>query len=173
MTGAVGRPGRVLYPRPIGFNVMPLAGSFTDGGYTEEEWKLVNETRKILGVTATPVEPTCVRVPVLVGHGVAASLRFERAMGPAEAIEHPQPPGRRVWTDDKAPTPLDTAGVDDVLVGRVRATLGRPGGHHSGRSATTCARVPPSTPSRSPSCSSHGRFVGSHVASEQRGHPAS
>jgi aspartate-semialdehyde dehydrogenase len=122
-------PGGDLYPRPIGFNVIPHAGPFTEGGYTEEEWKLVNETRKILGDGNILVEPTCVRVPVMVGHSVAATLEFERAMGTAEALDHlSAAPGVEVWRDDKVPTPLDSAGVDNTLVGRVRGTLGRPGG---------------------------------------------
>jgi aspartate-semialdehyde dehydrogenase len=128
MTGGWEDPGPELYARPIGFNVLPYAGSETEQGYTDEEWKLVNESRKILGIPELPVEPTCVRVPVLVGHGVAATLRFERALGPKEAIEVlSAAAGVQVWVD-KVPTPIDSAGIDDVLVGRIRPTLGEPGG---------------------------------------------
>ncbi len=128
MTGGWEDPKPSLYARPIGFNVLPLAGSITEQGYTDEEWKLVNESRKILDLPDLQVEPTCVRVPVLVGHGVAASLRFERPTSPDEAIEILRAaPGVQVWTD-RVPTPLDSAGIDDVLVGRIRATLGHPGG---------------------------------------------
>ncbi len=128
MTGGWEDPGPELYARPIGFNVLPYAGSETEQGYTDEEWKLVNESRKILGIPELPVEPTCVRVPVLVGHGVAATLRFERALGPEEAIEVlSAAAGVQVWVD-KVPTPIDSAGIDDVLVGRIRPTLGEPGG---------------------------------------------
>ncbi len=122
-------PGGDLYPRPIGFNVIPHAGPFTNAGYTEEEWKLVNETRKILGDGLIRVEPTCVRVPVMVGHSVAATLDFERAIGPAEALDLLAiAPGVEVWSDDKVPTPLDCIGGDATLVGRIRGTLGRAGG---------------------------------------------
>ncbi len=122
-------PGNALYQRPIGFNVVPLAGSITDAGYTDEEWKLVNETRKILGAPDVAVEPTCVRVPTMAGHGIAATMWFDRPVSRAEAIEVLEgSPGVEIWDDDRVPTPLDSAGRDDVLVGRVRGTLGEPGG---------------------------------------------
>lgn len=121
-------PGSKLYPRPIGFNVVPFAGSEVEGGYTDEEMKLVNESRKILEIDDLLVEPTCVRVPVMVGHGVSTTLRFERPLGVEEAVEVlNDAPGIEVWSD-QVPTPLDSAGLDAVLVGRVRATLGEPGG---------------------------------------------
>jgi aspartate-semialdehyde dehydrogenase len=128
MTGGWADPHPSLYVRPIGFNVLPYAGSETEQGYTDEEWKLVNESRKILDIPGLPVEPTCVRVPVLVGHGVAAMLRFGRSIDPAEAAEVlGAAPGVEVWSDT-VPTPLDSAGIDDVLVGRIRPTIGDPGG---------------------------------------------
>jgi aspartate-semialdehyde dehydrogenase len=108
--------------------VLPFAGSETENGYTDEEWKLVNESRKILDIPDLRVEPTCVRVPVLVGHGIAATLRFERPIEPEEAVEVlDSAPGVEVWSD-KVPTPLDSAGIDDVLVGRIRPTIGEMGG---------------------------------------------
>jgi len=122
-------PGNDLYTRPIGFNVLPLAGSLTDQGYTDEEWKLVHETRKILDAPGIRVEPTCVRVPTAVGHGIAASMWFTRSVRLEEARSVlGMAPGAQLWSDDKVPTPLDSAGIDDVLVGRVRETLGDPGG---------------------------------------------
>jgi aspartate-semialdehyde dehydrogenase len=128
MTGSWDDPGPELYVRPIGFNVLPYAGAETEQGYTDEEWKLVNESRKILDIADLRVEPTCVRVPVLVGHGVAANMRFRRPIDPGEAVEVlGSAPGVQVW-EEKVPTPLDSAGIDDVLVGRVRPTLGEPGG---------------------------------------------
>ena len=121
-------PGGDLYARPFAYNVLPHAGSFTEAGYTDEEWKLVNETRKILEAPDVLVEPTCVRVPVVTGHGIAATMWFERDMDVAEARELLEAaPGVQVWTDD-VPTPLDSAGIDDVLVGRLRDTVGVPGG---------------------------------------------
>ena len=121
-------PGGSLYTRPIGFNVLPYAGSEKELGYTDEEWKLVNETRKILGAPHVAVEPTCVRVPVMVGHGIAATARFARPLDAAEAVEIlSAAPGVQVW-QDTTPTPLDSAGIDDVLVGRIRNTVGESGG---------------------------------------------
>jgi aspartate-semialdehyde dehydrogenase len=128
MTGGWVDPKPSLYPRPIGFNVLPFAGSEAEQGYTDEELKLVNESRKILDLPDLRVEPTVVRVPVLVGHGVAATLSFERPVDSDEATEIlSSAPGVQVWTD-KVPTPLDAAGIDDVLVGRIRPTMGHPGG---------------------------------------------
>jgi aspartate-semialdehyde dehydrogenase len=128
MTGGWEDPKPSLYARPIGFNVLPYAGSEKEQGYTDEELKLVVESRKILDIPDLLVEPTVVRVPVLVGHGVAVSLSFERPVDPDEAVEIlSSAPGVQVWTD-KVPTPLDSAGIDDVLVGRIRPTLGQPGG---------------------------------------------
>ncbi len=117
------------YQRPIGFNVVPLAGSVAEEGYTDEEWKLVHETRKILEREDIAVEATCVRVPVLVGHGVSAVMWFDRPLRPEEAAAAlREAPGVEVWSDDRTPTPLDSAGADNVLAGRIRATLGEPGG---------------------------------------------
>ncbi len=121
-------PGNDLYERPIGFNVLAMAGSVTEQGYTDEEWKLVNETRKILEVPDIAVEPTCVRVPVMVGHGIAATMFFDQPLDVATADEVLRgAPGLQVWSD-RTPTPLDSAGIDDVLTGRIRATVGEPGG---------------------------------------------
>jgi aspartate-semialdehyde dehydrogenase len=121
-------PGSTVYPRPIGWNVLPFAGSEQEQGHTDEEWKLVNESRKILGTPGLAIEPLCVRVPVVVGHGIGASLWFERDLDATEALEVlGEAPGVAVWTD-RVPTPLDAAGSDDTLVGRVRPTVGQPGG---------------------------------------------
>ena len=121
-------PESGLYSRPIGWNVLPFANNEEAQGYTDEEWKLVHETRKILDAPGVAVEPTCVRVPVMVGHGVSTSAWFERPLDAAEAADLlAGAPGVELWAD-RAPTPLDSAGVDAVLVGRVRDTIGRPGG---------------------------------------------
>ena len=121
-------PGGDLYARPIGWNVLPFAGSETDQGYTDEEWKLVNESRKILEIPDLEVEPTCVRVPVMVGHGIAATLWFHQPLDVSEAIKLlGDAPGGELWMD-RVPTPLDCAGRDEVLIGRVRETIGRTGG---------------------------------------------
>lgn len=127
-TGGWKDPGSEVYVRPIAFNALPYAGKETEQGYTDEEWKLVNESRKILDAPHVGVEPTCVRVPSVAGHGISASLWFDRDMA-AEEARHllADAPGAELWTDT-VPTALDSAGRDAVLVGRVRETLGRPGG---------------------------------------------
>lgn len=128
MDGGWEDPGPQVYPRPIGFNVLPLAGDESDTGYTSEELKLVNESRKILAHPELKVEPTCVRVPTLVGHGVAATLHFDRRVSSDEAMSVlAAAPGVALWKD-RTPTPLDSAGIDEVLVGRVRDTIGELGG---------------------------------------------
>ena len=128
MTGSWVDPGPVLYERPIAYNVLPMAGNVVDGGYTDEEMKLVNESRKILSIPDLAVEPTCVRVPVLVGHGVAATLWFGRTVTADEANSIlGSAPGVELWKD-RTPTPWDSAGIDDVLAGRVRETVSTPGG---------------------------------------------
>jgi aspartate-semialdehyde dehydrogenase len=122
-------PGSDVYSRPIGFNVLAHAGGFTEQGYTDEEWKLVNETRKILEAPDIKVEPFCVRVPVMVGHGIAATMFFDRPVPLEEANEIlAASPGTQLWDDSKVPTPLDSAGIDHVIIGRVRPTVGDPGG---------------------------------------------
>ncbi|MEE9299123.1 MAG: aspartate-semialdehyde dehydrogenase [Acidimicrobiia bacterium] len=127
-TGTWDEPAAGLYVRPIGWNVLPLVGSEVSEGYTDEELKLVDETRKILDAPDVRIEPTCVRVPVVVGHGIAASAWFERDLDADEASDLiASAPGVELWSD-KVPTPLDAAGIDEVLAGRIRPTLGRPGG---------------------------------------------
>ena len=122
-------PGLSVYSRPIAWNVLPLAGSITTEGYTDEEWKLVHETRKILEAPDIRVEPACVRVPVMVGHGIAATAWFGRddgcrRSGAASSVPHRDPR----CGSTRSRHPLDSAGIDDVLVGRIRRTVGTPGG---------------------------------------------
>jgi aspartate-semialdehyde dehydrogenase len=120
-------PGHV-WDRPIAGNVIPLAGSVRDGGYTSEEWKMALETRKILHAPEIRVSCTCVRVPVFVGHGVSVNVEFERPMSRAGAIEllADAPGVRLVDGGDGAPTPMEAAGIDPVLVGRVRDDPSQP-----------------------------------------------
>ena len=119
-----------VWAKPIAGNVIPLAGSVKESGYTSEEWKLVRETRKILHDDSILVTATCVRVPVFVGHALAANLEFTRPMGKAEAVELLSDAPGVVLVDggDGYPTPLEGAGVDPVLVGRLREDPSRPGG---------------------------------------------
>ncbi|NNC40307.1 MAG: aspartate-semialdehyde dehydrogenase [Acidimicrobiia bacterium] len=121
-------PGGDVYSRPIAFNVLPLIGDADPHGYTDEEMKLLNETRKILEAPGIEAESTCVRVPVVTGHGTSVALWFERPVSPEEAVDLINAaPGAQVWLD-RVPTPLDAAGIDDVIVGRIRPTLDGTGG---------------------------------------------
>ncbi|MET1003344.1 MAG: aspartate-semialdehyde dehydrogenase, partial [Acidimicrobiia bacterium] len=118
-----------VWPKPIAGNVIPLAGSIKEEGYTSEEWKMVRETRKILHDDDIRCTVTCVRVPVFVGHAVSVNVRFHRPMAKSEAVELLRAaPGVQVVDDGNGfPTPLDAAGVDPVLVGRVREDISEPG----------------------------------------------
>jgi len=121
--GALGavEPGDV-WDRPIAGNVIPFAGSMREAGYTSEEWKFVRESRKILHAPDLQVSATCVRVPVYVGHAVALNVQFRRELSRAEAVEllAGAPGVRLVEGGDGHPTPLEAAGIDPVLVGRLR-----------------------------------------------------
>ena len=112
------------FVKPIAFNVVPLLGTLDENGYTDEEMKLQNESRKILGIPDLEVTPTCVRVPVVVGHAVqvratfASEVDVQRAldvMGAHQGVEL-----------DEVPTPLEWAGRNEVVVGRVRKDLNDP-----------------------------------------------
>ena len=111
-----------MWDRPIAGNVIPQAGSVREAGYTSEEWKMVRETRKILHAPEIQVSCTCVRVPVYVGHGVSVNVQFERSMSKADAVEllRGAPGVQLVDNGDGAPTPMEAAGIDPVLVGRLR-----------------------------------------------------
>jgi aspartate-semialdehyde dehydrogenase len=121
--GALGaiEPGAV-WDRPIAGNVIPPAGSIKEAGYTSEEWKFMRESRKILHAPELRVSTTCVRVPVYVGHAVALNVEFRRELPRAEAVEllESAPGVRLVDGGDGHPTPLEAAGIDPVLVGRLR-----------------------------------------------------
>ena len=118
-----------VWPKPIAGNVIPLAGSLKELGYTSEEWKMIRETRKILHDDDIRCTVTCVRVPVFVGHAVSANVKFHRPMSKAETIDllHDAPGVRLIDDGDGYPTPLDAAGIDPVLVGRVREDTSEPG----------------------------------------------
>jgi aspartate-semialdehyde dehydrogenase len=118
-----------VWKKPIAGNVIPLAGSVKEAGYTSEEWKMVREARKILHDDDIRCTVTCVRVPVYVGHAVTANVRFHRPMTKAEAAELLRDaPGVRLVDDgDGIPTPQDAAGIDPILVGRIREDPSEPG----------------------------------------------
>ncbi len=113
-----------VHANTLAFNVVPLLGSLDDEGYTDEEMKLQNESRKILAIPGLRVTPTCVRVPVMVGHSIAVRATFEREPDLAEAQEALRAfPNLEV---EQAPTPLEWAGRDETVVGRVRRDLSDP-----------------------------------------------
>ncbi len=106
------------------YNVIPHIDRFDDEGWTGEERKIVNETRRMLELPALAVTPTSVRVPVRVGHSAAVVATFDRPLEPdAARAAWRKAPGVRVVDDpatERYPTPLEAAGLDDVLIGRVR-----------------------------------------------------
>ncbi len=119
--GAIAGIEHEIHAKPLAFNIVPWLGNDAGGGYSDEEMKLRNESRKILDLPDLRVSPTCVRVPVLVGHSVAVRATFERepdldaalaALGAFPGVE----------LDDRA-TPVEWAGRDEVAVGRVRRDL--------------------------------------------------
>ncbi|GHD41610.1 aspartate-semialdehyde dehydrogenase [Mycetocola manganoxydans] len=125
---AVTMPEPVVYKRPIAFDVIPLAGSIVDDGQneTDEEKKLRNESRKILELPDLLVSGTCVRVPVFTGHSLSINAEFARPLSPERATELlADAPG--VALAD-IPTPLEAAGQDPSLVGRIRADQSAPEG---------------------------------------------
>jgi aspartate-semialdehyde dehydrogenase len=118
-------PPASVFPGPVAFNVLPHAGAF-DGDETVEEVKFRNESRKILDIPELAVSATCVRVPVYTGHSMALIATFERRLSPERALELlSEAPGVEVVD---VPTPLQSAGGDTCLVGRVRADYSDPTG---------------------------------------------
>ena len=125
---AVALPEPVKYVAPIAFNVVALAGNLVDDGSeeTDEEQKLRNESRKILGLPDLLVAGTCVRVPVFTGHSLSINAEFARAITPDRARELlADAPGVRLAD---VPTPLTAAGIDPSLVGRIRQDQSAPDG---------------------------------------------
>jgi aspartate-semialdehyde dehydrogenase len=125
---AVSFPEPAKFARPIAFNVLPLAGSLVDDGdfETDEEQKLRNESRKILGIPDLLVSGTCVRVPVFTGHSLSINAEFDRPLPVARALDLLRnAPGVEL---SDVPTPLEAAGRDPSYVGRVRQDEGVPDG---------------------------------------------
>jgi aspartate-semialdehyde dehydrogenase len=126
--GAVAFPAPEKFARPIAFNVLPFAGKLVDDGSweTDEEQKLRNESRKILGIPDLPVSGTCVRVPVFTGHSLSINAEFARPISVERATEVlAAAPGVEL---SEIPTPLQAAGQDPSYVGRLRQDEGVPGG---------------------------------------------
>ena len=121
LNGAV-RGADSPFSAPIHGNVIPRIGAAADGGWTEEEVKIRNETRKILGLPGLAVSATCVRVPVEVGHSIAATIETERPLPLNEArAALREMPGIELLEGGCDPLPRDVAGTDVVRVGRLRA----------------------------------------------------
>jgi aspartate-semialdehyde dehydrogenase len=128
-----GGPVASVYPHQIAFNALPQAGSFAEGDdHTDEERKLINETRKILGDEEIRVSATCVRVPVVSGHSEAVNVETREPLDPERARELlAAAPGVTVLDDPAAgryPMAIEAAGKDDVFVGRIRRD---PGNDHA------------------------------------------
>ena len=113
-----------VYPHQIAFNVLPHVDEFLDSGYTKEEMKMENESRKIMGLPAFKASVTCVRVPVFRAHSIAVSAEFERPVSVCDANKAIQAAPGIDLNDDNAnnsyPLPLDIAGMDNCKVGRIR-----------------------------------------------------
>ena len=125
---AVSLPEPNNYVEPIAFNVLPMAGAVVDDGQneTDEEKKLRNESRKILGLPDLLVAGTCVRVPVFTGHSLSIHAEFDSDISPEQATEIlSQAPGVSL---DEVPTPLKAAGQNSSYVGSIRADQSAPEG---------------------------------------------
>jgi aspartate-semialdehyde dehydrogenase len=118
------------FPAPLALNVVPWAGSLKDDGWSSEELKVRNESRKILGLPSLKVTATCVRVPVVTTHSLTVHATFEQEV-PAKAAQDVlrDAPGVVLCDDPAAgefPTPIDVVGTDPTWVGRVRQSLDDP-----------------------------------------------
>ena len=121
-----------IYPHQIAFNCLPHIDDFLPTGYTKEEMKMLDETRKIMGDDSIQVTATTVRVPVYVGHSESVNIETQMKLSANEARALlAEAPGVMVY-DDPAhkiyPTPIDVAGKDDVYVGRIREDESIPNG---------------------------------------------
>ena len=123
-TPAATATGSEIYPHPIAFNLLPHIDSFLENGYTKEEAKMQDETRKIMHLPELRVSTTCVRVPVYRAHSVAVSAEFERSVSVEQAREVlAKAPGLELVDEPQSnryPMPLSVAGKDNCQVGRVR-----------------------------------------------------
>ena len=121
-----------VYPHQIAFNLLPEIDVFLDNGYSKEEWKMAQETRKIMHADDIAVSATCVRVPVFIGHSEAIHVEFSQPITPDEARNIlAQAPGVKVLDDPTVslyPQPWAAAGTDEVFVGRIRQDASHPNG---------------------------------------------
>jgi len=121
-----------FFPHQIAFNLIPAIDRFGPDGYTGEEMKLVNETRKILDAPALRVAPTTVRVPVFTSHSISVTAETEVKITAARARDlFERFPGLKLWDDpaqQRYPMPIAVEGQDDCFVGRIREDLSSPNG---------------------------------------------
>jgi len=121
-----------IFPYPLAFNLFPHNSPCNDQGYCQEEMKMLQESRKIMGVPDLRLTATCVRVPVLRAHSEAVNLEFAQPFPVAKAREIlAQSPGVELvedWQKNYFPMPIDASGKDAVLVGRIRQDLSHPCG---------------------------------------------
>ena len=121
-----------VYPHQIAFNVLPHVDSFHENGYTTEELKVLNETRKIMHRPDLPLSATCVRVPVEVSHSESAQIEFESKVAPEEAVRAlGEFPGIALLDEpsiERYPMPVQAAGRNEVFVGRIRQDLAHENG---------------------------------------------
>jgi aspartate-semialdehyde dehydrogenase len=121
-----------ILPYPLAFNLFPHNSPMTENSYCEEEMKMVNETRKIIGDHDIRITATCVRVPVLRAHSEAINLEFAHPFNPDKAREIlATAAGIELvedFTKNYFPMPIDASGKDDVLVGRIRQDISHPNG---------------------------------------------
>ena len=121
-----------VYPHQIAFNMLPEIDVFLDDGYTKEERKMVQETRKIMHADDIAISATCVRVPVMTGHSEAIHIEFSQPMSTDDASRIlARAPGVRILDDTAIslyPQPWSAAGTDEVFVGRIRQDASHPNG---------------------------------------------
>jgi aspartate-semialdehyde dehydrogenase len=113
-----------VYPHQIAFNILPEIDLFMDNGYSKEEWKVVEESRKIMHANEIAISATCARVPIFIGHSEAVHIEFSEPMSPDTARRIlAEAPGVKVLDDPNIslyPQPWSVAGSDEVFVGRIR-----------------------------------------------------
>ncbi|MDP6667256.1 MAG: aspartate-semialdehyde dehydrogenase, partial [Dehalococcoidia bacterium] len=130
LDGGVAAPD--VYPHAIAFNVLPHVDDFLENGYTKEEQKMLNESRKILHDEHLPISATCVRVPVEISHSEAVQIEFESSVSVDDATHALANYDGVLVVDDPSknqyPMPLEAAGRDEVLVGRIRKDIAHDNG---------------------------------------------